>query len=276
VINLNLPMPVRRVVANSQVAADRARVAIQRGPIVFAAEGVDNVDHKVRNLLLPLQQKLTAEFRPDLLNGVEVVKGRAVALAYDRTGKVTHKDAEFMAIPYYAWANRGKDEMVVWLPDEQATAKPAPYPTLAMKSKVNVSRGGERVSGEGVRAHPEGVNDGEDPTSSSDPSSYFDWWPEKGKTEWIEYQFPQTAAVQSVQVYWFDDTGRGEVRVPAAWRVLYKDGDAWKPVENRGPWDVKKDGYNLVTFNPVTTDALRLEVTMQPEWAAGVQEWKVQ
>ena len=132
------------------------------------------------------------------------------------------------------------------------------------------------MTGEGVRAHPEGVNDGEDPTSSNDPSSYFDWWPEKGKTEWIEYQFPRPASAHSVQVYWFDDTGRGEVRVPAAWRVLYKNGDTWKPVENREPWGVKKDGYNLVNFKPVTTEGLRLEVTMQPEWSAGVQEWKVQ
>ena len=54
VIALDLPMPVRRIVANSQVAADRGRVAIQRGPIVFAAEGVDNPDHKVRTSCCPM------------------------------------------------------------------------------------------------------------------------------------------------------------------------------------------------------------------------------
>src|SRR5207237_8162234 len=76
VIELNLPMPVRRVVANEQVAADRGRVAIQRGPIVYAAEWADNPNGKVRNLMLPDATRLTAEFRPALLNGVEVVKGR--------------------------------------------------------------------------------------------------------------------------------------------------------------------------------------------------------
>ena len=57
--------------------------------------------------------------------------------------------------------------------------------------------------------------------------------------------------------------------MPASWRVLYKDGDAWKPVEPRGPYGVEKDRYNVVAFTPVTTTALRLEVTMQPKWSAG-------
>ncbi len=91
-IDLDLPMPVRRVVANTQVAADRGRVVIQRGPIVYAAEGVDYPDHKVRDLVLPDNDKLSAEFEPALLNGVEVVKGRAVALAYDSAGALTRKD----------------------------------------------------------------------------------------------------------------------------------------------------------------------------------------
>jgi len=78
-----------------------------------------------------------------------------------------------------------------------------------------------------------------------------------------------------VEVYWFDDTGRGEVRVPQSWRVLYKDGDEWKPVENTGPYDVEKDRYNKSSFKPVTTAGLRLEIIMQPNWSAGLHEWKV-
>jgi len=237
---------------------------------------VDSPDHKVRDLMLPDNEKLTAEFRPDLLNGVEVVKSRAIALAYDPAGKLIRRNEEFTAIPYYAWANRGNDEMVVWIPDAESSAKPTPYPTLAMNSKVIASHGGGRVTGEGIAKHPEAVNDGEEPASSSDPSSYFDWWPEKGKTEWIEYQFPKTSTVQGVRVYWFDDTGRGEDRVPLSWRILYKDGDEWKPVESAGTWGVAKDRYNNVSFKAVSTSALRLEVTMQPAWSAGVAEWKVE
>jgi len=276
VISLNLPMPVRRVVANGQVAADHGRVAIQRGPIVFAAEGVDSPDHKVRDIMLPDDEKLTAEFRPDLLNGVEVVKSQAVALSYDSAGRLVRRNEEFTAVPYADWANRGNDEMAVWIPDAEASARPTPYPTLAMNSKVSASHGGVRVTGEGIKKHPEAVNDGEEPAASNDPSSYFDWWPEKGQTEWLEYAFPKTSTVGGVQVYWFDDTGRGEVRVPASWRVLYKDGGDWKPVENAGAWGVEKDRYNKVSFKPVSTSGLRLEVTMQPKWSAGVAKWKLE
>jgi hypothetical protein len=56
---------------------------------------------------------------------------------------------------------------------------------------------------------------------------------------------------------------------------LYKDGDTWKPVENLEPYGVAKDRYNKVTFKPVTTSGVRLEVTMQPELSAGIQTWKV-
>jgi len=218
---------------------------------------------------------LTAEFRPDLLNGVEVLEGRAFYLAYDAQGKVTRTEGKFTAIPYYVWANRGRDEMVVWIPNTESAARPAPWPTLAMSAHVTASNGGMRVTAEGLEKHPEAVNDGEEPVSSSDPASYFDWWPEKGKTEWIEYAFPKAATVSRVQVYWFDDTGRGEVRVPASWRILYKDGDEWKPVQASGPYGVEKDRFNRVSFQPVTTTSLRVEVTMQPNFSVGIQKWTV-
>ena len=75
-------------------------------------------------------------------------------------------------------------------------------------------------------------------------------------------------------MYWFDDTGDGQARVPASWRVLYKSGDTWTPVAAQGAYGVDKDRYNRVTFAPVTTSGLRLEVTLQPTWSAGIQEWK--
>jgi hypothetical protein len=83
------------------------------------------------------------------------------------------------------------------------------------------------------------------------------------------------ATVSQSDVYWFDDTGRGEVRVPRAWRLLYKDGNDWKPVAVEGAYQTARDRFNSVRFAPVTTTGLRLEVTMQPEWSAGVREWTV-
>ncbi|HWP99069.1 MAG TPA: beta-L-arabinofuranosidase domain-containing protein, partial [Vicinamibacterales bacterium] len=265
-IDLHLPMPVRRVVAHERVEADRGRVALQRGPIVYAAEWPDNPGGRVRNLVLPDDVPLTSRFRPDLLDGVQVVEGRAVALAYDAQGGITRKEQPFVAIPYHTWANRGPGEMIVWIARTEAHARPAPYPTLATRSTVTTSG----------RKNPRPINDGEVPASSDDPTAYFDWWPRRGTTEWVEMVFPERATVAAVELYWFDDTGRGQVRVPASWRLLYRDGGEWQPVRATSPYGVEKDRFNRVTFEPVTTDALRLEVTMQPEWSAGIQEWRVE
>ncbi|HMJ61492.1 MAG TPA: glycoside hydrolase family 127 protein [Bryobacteraceae bacterium] len=103
-IELDLPMQPRRVLASADVEADRALVAIQRGPIVYCAEWPDNASNEVAALALPDDSALTTEFRPDLLNGVMVVKGRGLT-----------------AIPYYAWAHRGKGQMAVWLRKQPAT-----------------------------------------------------------------------------------------------------------------------------------------------------------
>jgi hypothetical protein len=98
VIQLDLPMPVRRVVAAGQVEADRGRVALQRGPIVYCLEWPDNPGASVRSAVVTDHDKLTAQFEPDLLNGVETIKA-----------------GHWKAIPYYAWANRGKGAMEVWI-----------------------------------------------------------------------------------------------------------------------------------------------------------------
>src|SRR5262249_41655198 len=127
-IELNLPMPVRRIVANEKVAADRDRIALQRGPVVYAAEWPDNPNGKVRNIVLPRANALTAEFRPDLLNGVEVIKGRAFGLALDDNGTVHRTEQAFVAIPYATWANRGRGQMEVWIATADAAAKPTPAP----------------------------------------------------------------------------------------------------------------------------------------------------
>ena len=264
-IDLNLPMSVRRVAANEQVADDRGRVSLQRGPVVYAAEWVDSPSGKVRNLMLPDGAILRAQPRPDLLNGVTVIKGHAVALSRDERGRVHKSPQDFTAIPYYAWANRGKGQMMVWIPDTEVSADPAPFPIASLRAKVTTSG----------RKDAEPIHDGEVPAKSIDNASYFDWWPIKGTTEWVEYTFAKPTTVSDSELFWFDDTGRGEVRVPAGWRVLYKDGGQWKPVESPGPYGIERDQFNRVAFKPVTTTGLRLEVAMQPNFSAGLQEWKV-
>ena len=277
-IDLSLPMPVRRVVAHDKVESDRDRVALQRGPIVYAAEWPDNPNGKVRNIVLPDANAMTPEFRADMLNGVAIVKGRAVGLSLDEKGAVQKAEQPFVAIPYATWANRGRGQMAVWLARTASAARPTPYPTIATTSTVTHSPSRKNIRN---------IVDGEDPRASNDSASYFDWWPRNGcsetrttncsgdEGEWIEMTFAKAATISETQVYWFDDTGRGGVRVPRSWRLLYKDGDAWKAVAVQGEYGVAKDAYNTVRFTPVSTTALRLELVMQPNVSAGVQEWKV-
>ncbi len=112
-VEVSLPMPARRVVADRNVKADSGRVAIERGPLVYCAEWPDNNGH-TSNLVLDDAAVLTAEPRPDLLNGIVVIKGEATAYRY-RSGKVTGEKQQLTLIPYYAWAHRGRGEMAVWL-----------------------------------------------------------------------------------------------------------------------------------------------------------------
>jgi DUF1680 family protein len=115
-VELELPMPVRRVIAHERVEADRGRVALQRGPLVYCVEWPGNRDGELRNLTLPDDAPLSAERVPDLLNGVVVVKGRALRHSQGEKARSVPTEQDFTAIPYYAWANRGPGEMLVWLP----------------------------------------------------------------------------------------------------------------------------------------------------------------
>jgi len=115
VIELRLPMPVRRVVTGEAVKDDAGKVALERGPLVYCAEWPDN-GGRVLDLSLPDGRPLSAEFRPGLLNGVVVVKGEATAVSAAPPGGAPGRERPFLAIPYYAWAHRGPGEMAVWLP----------------------------------------------------------------------------------------------------------------------------------------------------------------
>jgi hypothetical protein len=200
-----------------------------------------------------------------------VIQGRAFGLFEDASGQVDKREQPFLAIPYATWANRGRGQMAVWLARTDSAARPAPYPTLATTSTVIAS---PPPTGRG--RNPGNVIDGDEPISSADPSQYFDWWPVQGsRLEWIEMTFARASTVSESAVYWFDDTGRGGVRVPASWRLLYRAEDGWRPVETTGVYGTARDAWNRVTFAPQATTGLRIEVVMQPGFSAGIQEWKV-
>jgi hypothetical protein len=187
-------------------------------------------------------------------------------LKLDSGGRLVTSSTPFRAIPYFAWAHRSRSEMAVWLPKKASAARPLPAPTIASKAKVS-SSGGD----------PSAVNDLREPKRSIDRSvRYLHWWPKKGTTEWVQYDFAQPTVVSAVAVYWYDDIGIGECRVPESWRVLYRSGGDWKPVEPLSACGVAKDVYNRTSFSPVTTTGLRIELQLADTLSAGIHEWRVE
>jgi uncharacterized protein len=116
-VEVNLLMEVRRVIASNKLKEDAGKIALQRGPIMYCAEWPDN-NGRASNIVLPANTVFTAEYKPGMLNGITVVETEATALITDtKENKVNTVKQSFMAIPYYAWANRGKGEMTVWFPE---------------------------------------------------------------------------------------------------------------------------------------------------------------
>jgi uncharacterized protein len=112
VVELDIPMPIQRILANDKVEDDRGKVTLMRGPIVYCLEAADQPKLDLTRLVLPRNAKLTAKHQANLLGGVTVLEGEALAEGKDPV-KVT-------AIPYYAWQNREKGAMTVWI--QEATA----------------------------------------------------------------------------------------------------------------------------------------------------------
>ena len=266
VVSLNLPMPVRRVTADQRVADDAGRVAVERGPILYCFEGVDH-QGKIFQLSLPDESRLEPQFRPAVLGGVTVLTGKGKSAKRRGDGSISEESAALTAVPYYAWCNRGANQMQVWMPRSSDKAKPLPFPTLATKAATRASH---RMG----RDTHEALNDGIEPRNSGDQNlPRMTWWDHRGTTEWVEYKWEKPVTAKSTGVYWFDD--HAGCRLPASWRILYRDGDAWRPVENSSGYTVLPDRYNKTTFKPVTTSALRVEVQLQPNSSAGILEWKL-
>jgi DUF1680 family protein len=263
-VEFRLPMPVRRILADERVEADRGRVALQRGPLMFCLEGVDQPKGHVLNLVVPDETPVWSEYRPDLLGGVEVLTGKATIVRRDAEGKsVADGTQDFTAIPYYAWAHREPCAMTVWPARELSAARPLPGPTLAHRSQLSVSYG----------ADPAAMTDQFEAANSIDHSNpYYHWWPHKGTREWVHFELPEPTEVSRVEVYWFDDTGMGECRVPQSWKVLARVGVEWREVGEGSDPGTAKDCYNVRSFEPVKAQAIRLEIQSQPEWAGGIHE----
>jgi hypothetical protein len=261
---------VRQVFANSKVEADADRLALQRGPLLYCLEGKDQPDSRVLNIMVDGLEEVSNSFDPSLLGGVQTL-GFDGFLVKKKTApdQGETQKLKLKAIPYYAWANRGKDNMLVWLPDGFRAARPLAQATIASKSKITAS--------EGAKGELASVADQWLPKSSDDHENPFvHWWPHFGSTEWLQYDFEKEEQVGTVRAYWFDDEASGGgCRIPKSWRVLFLENGGWKPVYAPDGYKVLKDGWNELQFEPVKTSAMRLEISGQDGVSVGLHEWEV-
>ena len=279
VIGLSLPMPVRRIKAHPKVEADVGRVALQRGPLVYCLEAGDNGGH-VQNLVIPPDARLGTQSRPELLGGVMVIHGQAQALSRAEWPDALYLSAkgipgvsnvEFTAIPYFANANRKPGEMMVWMAESAERAKPLPPATTASGAVPSASHCWPKDT-------LEALNDQIDPAASDDTKiPRFTWWDHRGTKEWVEYNFERPERISATEVYWWDERRiKAHCRVPKSWRILYRSGNEWKPVSGASEYTTSMDRFNRVIFDSVETSAMRLEVTLQPQWSGGILEWRIQ
>jgi hypothetical protein len=265
-IEIDFPMPARKVAANPTVENDRGKLAYQRGPLVYCFEDKDNHNGWMFDHFISQDEKVESQFEEDLLGGVVTlsVKGNKVS----RSG--SSKSVEpivLKAIPYYAWNNRGTSNMLIWMPDQETTAIPKPLPSPIDSAKTVASTD-----------WAPGLNDGFDPKNSGDTDkSYFYWWLRKGTEETVGYEFKEPVIISESSVYWLDmDHYDGNYRVPEQWQLLVQDAKKnWVPVETSENFSTELNRYNTVRFKPVKTSGLRIKARLQKDVSAGISEWKV-
>jgi uncharacterized protein len=135
-IEIEFPMPVRKVIADERIKDDEGKIAFQKGPVIYCAEWPDNSNGNVRNLVINKEAASTAEFIPSLLGGTEVIKTSGFQIMKTLDGNLESMPEETVTlIPYAPWNNRGPGQMMVWLPVSKESSNPLPAQTKAFRKK---------------------------------------------------------------------------------------------------------------------------------------------
>lgn len=141
-ISISFKMEPRFVVANPKVEADRGRVAVERGPIVYCIEDVDNPLNP-QSVLINTKNIPTVK-KSDILGGIIQLMVPAQQFAYDRTGNISVRNVDLTLIPYFTWANRGDSRMTVWIPASLDAVTPEGM-KINVTNNESFSRTGEIV-----------------------------------------------------------------------------------------------------------------------------------
>ncbi|MBN1949841.1 MAG: glycoside hydrolase family 127 protein [Bacteroidales bacterium] len=268
-ISYELPFEVRKIVANEAILADRGRIALQQGPLVFCSEFVDNPDIDVLYQRYDSAMLVESGFHPDLFFGTNVL-----------TSTVVNDDVEqeVSFIPYHLWANRGTGPMQVWLSVK-------PLRVLPDSLIIIDEDAGDFATTNYVSTWEDltGIYDLYDPQSSADKGpAAFGNWAASGETvgqwNWVQFNLHKVYNITASDVYWWDDN-QG-ITLPDSYYLAYYDAGTDDFVEVPGSMkylsrgEIEWDKYNTTDFETVTTNQMRLYFKGDTR-AQGILEWMI-
>lgn len=268
VISYSLPMSIRRILSDDRIVTNRERVSLQRGPLVFCFEEIDNPDLGGEDFRFDQETEITTLFDPDILEGTQIIH----TTAETRSGI----EKQVTLIPYHLWNNRERGKMEVWL----STKEFKPLPDSLMLIDVNA---GDYASTNHVSSWEDltGIYDLYEPQSSGDkgPAAFGNWMYNGGTVgvwNWVQYNFHRKYWVCASDVYWWDDN-QG-ITLPDETYLSYWDTASSSFIEIPGTRGTQADGtikwdqYNSKSFVPVYTDQVRLNF-LGNTMAQGILEW---
>ncbi|MDD3062118.1 MAG: glycoside hydrolase family 127 protein [Massilibacteroides sp.] len=261
-VELYLPMPLRYSKAIAQVEADRGRICLTKGPLVYCAEGIDNGD-RLPNVFIKGTPVAESGWNKELKQIPQID-----VAAWEKTAK-GNREMSLTLLPYYAWNNRGDGSMMVWFPESEQV-QPFVDRKLATHGKFKALEASYTHTSNLLAA----VADNQVPALSAEGKLYR-WTSlgEQGKAQWIVVTLDKPTDIQSVSVFWADDN-RG-VRIPAEWSLEYDHDGEWIafPLYVTDAYNVFEDQFNMVhPDKPVMTTKIRLLMKPQGEKAVGVFE----
>lgn len=257
-VELHLPMGVMYSKAIDNVDADRGRLCITRGPLVYCAEDVDNVSAPASYVISPAGDSAVIRKGDGLMKDIDFITVPARSIQNPGDTKLTF-------VPYYAWDNRTDGAMIVWIAanDDVARAAMPPMPDYISDITATYTCDIDDVNPIVTNKFP----------SSSHDTSMLRWtsWPRKGEKQSIELKLTHPVGLESLAVYWYDDGG--DVRMPEAWDLEYLQRGQWHkfPIYVTDEYRMLKDQYNMVhPGHDILPEALRLNITPQPDASAGI------
>lgn len=257
-VELHLPMGVMYSKAIDKVEADRGRLCITRGPLVYCAEAVDNASAPASYVISPTEENAVIRKGEGLMKDIDFITVSAHSIQNPGDTKLT-------LVPYYAWNNRTDGAMIVWLAatDEVAHAAMPSMPDYIADITATYTCDIDDVNPIITNKFP----------SSSHDTSMLRWtsWPRKGEKQSIELKLKHPVSLESLSVYWYDDAG--DVQVPEAWNVEYLQDGAWHefPVYVTDEYRMLKDQYNMIhPGRDIMPEALRINITPRQDASAGI------